>query len=146
MLLLLCFQYIFDRIQVAQIAKPAALIGDIKSCTVINRCAQDGEIERDIDPLVEIECFEGSEALVVVHSDIVGVLCSGVGYEGYIGNQRVGEDIFFQGLMSICDRFFDDLLFIAENTIISCVRVEAEDGDFWVAGCGLRVPGFKRLY
>ena len=88
-----------------------------------------GEAEGDVDGAVEIEEFEGDEALVMIHGeDGVEISEGGFAENGVRdgGTGEAGDLLAVEGF----DGGSDDALFlVAEGPVLAGVGVEAGDGD-----------------
>ncbi len=102
--------------------------GDVEGGAVVGGGADDGEAEGDVDAAVEVEEFDGDEALVVVHGDDeVVVALDGFDEDGVGGEGAVGVDAVLAGHE---DGGLDDAFFlVAELAVFAGVGVEAADGD-----------------
>src|SRR5699024_9487576 len=106
-----------------------ARAGDVERRAVIDRCADDGQSNGDVDSGIDAENLDGAVPLVVVHRDDEIVVSAAGEEEGSIGWQR--PDGVDAGILEPGDCGSDLLRFfaVAEEAVLTSVRVDRADAD-----------------
>src|SRR6185312_7317079 len=108
-----------------------ALPCNIERRPVINARTDYRKPQGDVDAGIEGQGLEGNVTLIVIHADVRVSLAAPPGEKGSIRRQRPG-DLNPRRAYRL-DRRNDEslLLTLTEEAILTCMRIEAADDEFW---------------
>ena len=109
-------------------ASARLLAGDIEGGAVIDRGADDGDAERDVDGALEVDELHGDVALVVIHRDDKIKLTAKSAHKDGVRASAAGA--VDAATLRFVDGGSDDLgILVPEEVVFAGVGIQAADGD-----------------
>src|SRR5262249_37434176 len=108
----------------------AAGAGNVESGSVVRRRAHEGQAERYVDGLIEVERLDRNERLVVIHAKRRIVSFAGARVKHCVGRKRAAR-LDPQGAQLLDGWRNDAEILISERAVLAGVGIQARDRQPW---------------